>query len=637
MGNLKVTRPVVASPAYVTAARLDKDPLKADFRNFMHKAWMTWFDNAPTENMYEFGWRLQHGPPRDILMGFRGFSKSFITVTFGIWTLYVDPKEIVLTVSGSGSGAAGNADLAWGMVNNFPWLAHMKPTGNLRQSAEAFDVQGSMMEKSESFAAMSLFGQTTGRRGSLIIPDDIETPNTSETEGDRSKLRKRNKELGGAILKPGGRIKMLGTAQTEHTIYTELATESGYGCYILPCRYPISSTDPKVDQMRKYGPWLAPPILKRLQENPHLAGSPTEPSRFDEAELLDRMVVYGTTEYERQFMMFLDAGVGVNNPLKLRDIPVMELAEPVEATDQSPYRPFKVPTSLTWMPSPQTQYADLKVDSLNGDGHVYAPIAISDMWQEPELKVLIVDPSGGGFDETAWSILTQHLGRVFFPHQDARLEGFSTETMQAIAADAFKWRVHAVHIEKNYGGGMFGELLRPHLMAAAQDERGRWKDANWQGCEIIELNAGQVQKEVRIVDTLTGLVTAHRLVLSAELLRRDFTAGKHYETVEESKRRFYRLTYQLTRITKKRGCLAHDDRIDSLATGVGTFVGVLQRQLHEAAEKAREDYLAGEAEKIHRSLRKQAGVSPQGSRPGLDNFIKFAQKGLSSSPLFKGR
>jgi hypothetical protein len=621
----------VPAPAFVRRASLDSDPLKKNTKNFLWKTWRTLFDNDPTPRMYEVWERLETGPDRDIIMGWRGLSKSYITVTYGVKALYVDPTEIVLTVSGSGSGAAGNAILAWGMITGFDWLSHMKPSGTLRQSSHAFDVAGSRMEKSESFAAESLFGQVTGRRASLIIPDDVETPNTSETEGDRNRLRLRYAELGGSILKPGGRIKVLGTAQTEQTLYLELATERGYGMRMWPVVYPRPSTDPKKDELRKYGPWLAPSILKEVTENPELAGTTVEPTRFTESDLFARKLEYGTTEYERQFKLFLDAGQANDKPLKLRDLIVLEIPVP------SPGNPLKVPSTLQWSPMPANQWGDIQTDALNGDSSVFAPmmtgpvghnggppLEIDHFWQEPETKILQVDPSGGGSDETSWQVLAQHLGRVFLCCQDARLEGFSTDTMKAIARDAKLYGVHRIRIEKNYGGGMFGELLRPHLLAINCP------------CTIEEEVSGQVQKEVRIIDTLQGIVSDHRLVIAAEVLRKDFKVN--YPEVDQAKQRFYRLTYQLTRITKKRGCLAHDDRVDTLASGVASFIGTLRRQLEEAARESKEAFLAAEAEKIIETRRKQGqplfGLEAGPSR--LGNFIK-AVGGMGGSPLFPGR
>lgn len=601
----------------VPMSSLEMDPLKKDFRNYLFKTWMSLFGEPPTARMYELAWRLQNGPARDVVMGFRGMAKSYITVTFGTHALYCDPTEIVLTLSGSGDGAKGNANLAFTMINGFDWLAHMKPRGILRSSAQAFDVMGSRGEKSESFAAMSLFGQITGRRASLIIPDDVETPNTSATDADRSLLRVRYAELGGAILKPGGRIKVLGTAQTELTLYTELATQKGYGMMMIPAIYPRASTDPKKDEVAKYGPWLAPSIIKAITDNPEIAGEPTEPTRFSLEDLAARELEYGTTEFQRQFLLDLRAGLTAGSPLKLRDIPILEIARP------TPGSPLQVPESFVWNPLPENRL-EINVDALPGDGQVFAPTGIT-RWTQPEGKTLVIDPSGGGLDETAWGVITQHLGRVGLVHMDSRLEGFAKETLEAIAEDAKAYGVFKVRIEKNYGGGMFGELLRPYLLAVGHP------------CTIEEENAGTAMKEQRIVDTLQPVISAHRLWIAADVLRKDFPIS--YTGVAEEKRRFYRLTYQLTRMVKKKNCVAHDDRVDMLAAGVGSFIGVLRRQLEDAANQSRDQYLLEQQEKILETLRQQANLRATGKKElgdKLANFLKGAG-GLTKSPFFRGR
>lgn len=618
---------VPTTPALVRRSSLDGDPLKKNFKNFMWKTWKTLFDNAPSNLMYELGERLQFGPDKDVIMGYRGMSKSYVTVDFAVWTLYCDPTELVLTVSGSGDGAKGNASLAWGMVNGFDWLAHMKPRGILRSSAQAFDVMGSRMEKSESFAAMSLFGQITGRRASLIIPDDIETPNTCATEADRKLLRVRDKELGGAILKNGGRVKMLGTAQTEDTIYLEKATKRGYGMRMWPAVYPRVSIDPKLDEVHLYGGWLAPSILKAVTDNPHLAGTSTDPVRFPDENLLSRELDYGTTEFDRQFKLHLHAGAGTAQALKLRDLIVMEIPEPtLEA-------PLRLPEDFQWSPSPSNKWDGITLDSLNGDDAVYAPEVASvgnQSWRPPTLVELIIDPSGGGTDETAWNVIAEHVARVFLLKADARLEGFSEETLKAIAKDAYTYKVNRIRIEKNFGGGMFGALLLPYIMAL--------KDPSWNGCEIVEENAGMVQKEVRIVDTLTPVVTSHRLVVAAEVLRRDWTAGENYPTVEADKRFHYRFTHQFTRITKVKGCLGHDDRLDVLASGVRGFMGLLGRIVKDAQQQAKDAKMAEEVDKLIEYRRKMGlplfGLEKDHAKLGQ---FTLSKGGLTKSPLFKHR
>lgn len=350
--------------------------------------------------------------------------------------------------------------------------------------------------------------------------------------------------------------------------------------------YPTPSIDPKQDELVKYGPRLAPMIAKALEANPELAGTSTEPSRFTEVDIAARRKLWGKTEYDRQFKMFLDAGVGKGNPLKLRDLVVMELPCP---------RPSDLhhllPSDIAYNPMPANRW-DIKVDALTGDSHLYAP-ASTDIWVPAEQTVCFVDPSGEGNDETTWTIGMGLLGRVFVGHQGASTEGHTSDVMKAIAADCKRWRVGTIIVESNFGQGMFGELLRPHC-ADIQYE-----------CEIVEERAGMVSKEKRIVATLEPLMTDHRLVISADLLRKDFEVD--YEDIEATKRRYHRLTYQLSRMNKQRGCVPFDDRVDGLGGLAKFFIGVLTRQLAKASEAGKVRAIEGEAERMI-ALRKAQGL-----------------------------
>jgi hypothetical protein len=71
-----------------------------------------------------------------------------------------------------------------------------------------------------------------------------------------------------------------------------------------------------------------------------------------------------------------------------------------------------------------------------------------------------------------------------------------------------------------------------------------------------------VQKEKRIVDTLEPLMNQHRLVFDEAVIQNDV---KH----ENPK---FQLMYQMTRMTRERGAITKDDRIDALAIAVAYWV-----------------------------------------------------------------
>ena len=56
---------------------------------------------GPTPAQYDMALRLQHGPRRDIIEGFRGVGKSWITSAYVCWLLLRDPDHKILVVSAS--------------------------------------------------------------------------------------------------------------------------------------------------------------------------------------------------------------------------------------------------------------------------------------------------------------------------------------------------------------------------------------------------------------------------------------------------------------------------------------------------------------------------------------------------------
>ena len=99
------------------------------------------------------------------------------------------------------------------------------------------------------------------------------------------------------------------------------------------------------------------------------------------------------------------------------------------------------------------------------------------------------------------------------------------------------------------------------------------------GTRAVESDWAKGQKEVRIIDTLEPAVTAHRVIIDEEVIST--------ESAVRGEDLGYSLLYQWTHITRDRGCLKHDDRLDSVAGGVAA----LQRSLGVDAEVHREALL----------------------------------------------
>tara|TARA_R110001592_G_scaffold104935_1_gene295182 strand:- start:473 stop:913 length:441 start_codon:yes stop_codon:yes gene_type:complete len=102
---------------------------------------------------------------------------------------------------------------------------------------------------------------------------------------------------------------------------------------------------------------------------------------------------------------------------------------------------------------------------------------------------------------------------------------------------------------------MFNEIFKPVL-------------GKIHPCSIEEVRHN-VQKEKRIIDTLEPIMNQHRLIISPDVIRKDFETAQGYPPELQLR---YQLMYQMSRITKDRGAITHDDRLDALSIGVNYWV-----------------------------------------------------------------
>lgn len=546
-----------------TTSLTEVDPLKADFRNFL---WMIWKsgiidgDPDPTAIQYDIAQFLQYGPRRLVIEAFRGVGKSWITAAYVLWLLYCDPQKKIMIVSASKNRADSFSTFLLLLINQIAMLRFLRPREEQRNSKIEFDVGPATPDQSPSVKSVGITGQLTGSRADEIVADDIEVPNNSDTEGKRMKLSELVKEFD-AVLKPGGKVKFLGTPQTEQSVYNELANR-GYVIRIWPARYPTA------EKRERYGARLAPMIGEALDANSALELQPTEPTRFDDEDLLERELSYGRSGFALQFQLDTTLSDADRYPLKLRDLIVL------------PLDPLKGPSDMAWASSP-----DLRVEvptvGLNGD-FFYQPAFVSKEYNEYELSVMFVDPSGRGKDETSYAIIKMLHGRLFLMDYGAFLGGYEEPTLLAILAAAKRFKVNLILCEPNYGGGMFTQMLR----ALGQKHY---------TCQIEDAEWANTQKELRIIDTLEPVMNQHRLVVDQALILKDYNSVDGYPTETAAK---YRLFFQMSRITKDRGALAHDDRIESVAGAVAYCVEYMNRDTDKAHADAREKEIDEELEKF---------------------------------------
>ncbi len=291
------------------------DPLR-DFRNFLYVVWLHLNLPKPTKVQYDMASYLQHGPKRMIIQAFRGVGKSWVTSAFVCWLLYCNPQLNILVISASKQRSDDFSTFTMRLIFEMDILAHLRGPDQ-RCSKVSFDVGPARASHAPSVKSLGITSQIAGSRADVLIADDVEVPNNSDTHLKREKLSEQIKEFD-AVLKPGGRIIYLGTPQTEQSIYN-LLPDRGYQVRIWTARYP----DP--ERASKYGARLAPLISRELEKDPELVGKPVDPERFSMADLDERELSYGRSGFSLQFMLDTSLSDEDKYPLKLSDLIVMGL------------------------------------------------------------------------------------------------------------------------------------------------------------------------------------------------------------------------------------------------------------------------------------------------------------------------
>ena len=106
--------------------------------------------------------------------------------------------------------------------------------------------------------------------------------------------------------------------------------------------------------------------------------------------------------------------------------------------------------------------------------------------------------------------------------------------------------------------------------------------------------------------------------------------------------RNYSFLYQLTRISKDRGALTHDDRIDAVAGAVAHFQRAIMMDVDQAAKAMRdeemlaeiEDFLEGFNQSAYRGLRVNGQrVATWSSRDGWSGIRGQMRSGFNSRRL----
>lgn len=561
----------------------------ADFLDFLYDVITELMGFTCTWVQLDIANFLQHGPLYSMIQAQRGQAKTTITACYAVWRLIHDPSTRILIISGGGDMAIEISNWIIQIINNMDELECMRPDQQAgdRASVKAFDVHYSLKgaEKSPSVACKGIFSQLQGKRADLLIADDIETKENSESEPARIKLRERTKDF--TSICSTGKIVYLGTPQSVDSIYNSLP-ERGYSVRIWSGRYPTEKEE------ENYNGCLAQSLIRRMAVDPSLrtGGGPTgdrgqavDPDLLPEDVLTTKEIDQGAAYFQLQHMLdtrLMDADRYPLNPSRL----VVTNVHPV-----------RMPITLDFAPT-----VDCRVVLPNGHPlykeRLYTAAGSSNEFADFSGTYMYIDPSGGGQngDELAWAVTRFLAGYIYLVGVGGFPGGLHQANLDRLTLLAEKYKPHTIGIERNFGNGALAQVWTPQLLKKHK-------------CSIDEpWESGQ--KELRIIDIMEPLIGSSRFVVDEDVIKEDWESCQRYPAEIRSS---YSFLYQLAKITRERGALLHDDRLDAVAGACRPWADQLAIDAEKEVAKAKRDA-------YHKMMK-----DPLGNGRPVPGYKKFGQ------------
>ena len=541
---------------------------------------------------------LFNGSRFRMIMAQRGQAKTTITAIYAVFRLIHDPAARILIFSAGGKMAKEISSWVIQIIHGLDILTCMRAdrAEGDRASIEGYDVNKILKgaNKSPSVKCLGVDSNAQGSRADILIADDIESMKNSRTVGGRELLEELTKEF--ESICADGDIIYLGTPQSSASIYNNMPSR-GYGVRIWTGRYPNKA------QIESYGPYLAPMLVDDIKLNPSLqtgygidgtSGAPTCPEMFTDENLISKEIAQGPAKFQLQYMLNTALSDQDRFPLKL---PYLIVAD---------YNELEGPLCPVWSQDADNLAKGLPRISNRREDALYWAVKRQYEYKKFERSVMYIDTAGGGKngDETAYAIVKLIGSHIYVMACNGIKGGYEEDSLMELVEAAKLHNVKTVLIEKNFGNGAHAAMLKPLFNRHHPVE--------------IEEVWESGQKELRIIDVLEPVMARHQLIVSPEVIREDLRTIAKYPVETQLT---FSLFYQMSMITRDKGCLRHDDRLDALAGAVRHFTETIDfdtKAIHDK-KRAYEEELFREAWRGIASRRDFLGVSGKGKR-GRNRF-----------------
>jgi hypothetical protein len=481
------------------------------------------------------------------VLAFRGIGKTHIgPAALTGYRHGRDPNRRNLIISKAEKEAKKTCGLVREWYDQVWFLQHLAPTQGQRDASTYFDCGPAKEDRQPSLSVVGIDGQLEGNRAHSIFPDDVETKANTRTIEARDELRRMIRECKN-ILYPhreyadGGPIDPVeivhhGTPKHEETLFLDLI-KIGYDFRGYPIAYP--RPDQKVIN-------LAPLLADKLARGKANPGEATVPLRFGQVEIIERRAE-GLIDFSMESMLIADLGEGSRYPLRLSDCIVMDVARDIG------------PTQVVYGTRDHNGTTEIPTDELPHDGfsggRLFRPAFIGKEYAPFHGTKAYIDPAGRGDDRTGVTAVGCLHG-LFFVKTIRGLEGgASVEKLSAIALACRAANAREIFVEDNIDVfNTYVELLEVEVrkLFLEPGEDPAFPDG-WKAS--VERRRSTGQKELRIIAALEPVLSSHRVIFDRSCF-----------TPEPGDRDIDALAYQLSRLTKDRGALREDGKLDSFAS-----------------------------------------------------------------------
>lgn len=165
--------------------------------------------------------RWNAGDKQLLLMAFRSAGKSTLVGIFAAWLIYRNTDLRILVLAADNVLAGKMVRNVKRIIERHPLTLSLKPKNADQWASDRFTVVRKSELRDPSMMARGVGSNITGSRADIVICDDVEVPNTCDSDEKRQDLRERLAEMN-YVLTAGGTQLYVGTPHHYFSIYADV-------------------------------------------------------------------------------------------------------------------------------------------------------------------------------------------------------------------------------------------------------------------------------------------------------------------------------------------------------------------------------------------------------------------------------